>query len=126
MTVDLSWCSSCGCDLSVAHVVAEIPCPSCGERLYFCAVCDTSREDKQAEAERLMRLGRWEDAGEICAAHGGLDTFAQRHACAVDAAELYDAVTMPLKTLKKALQGVHSAPVVKWVLTEYHGLGPLF
>jgi len=57
-----SWCTTCHADVSLAHAIAELPCPDCGEVSYFAAISDGRRDDLISEAERYMRLGQWDAA----------------------------------------------------------------
>ena len=60
--MELVWCSNCRADVSLAHAVAEMPCPACGGKEYFVAADDGSADALLFKAERMMRLGRWSEA----------------------------------------------------------------
>ena len=62
--MELAWCRKCHADVSLAHAIAELPCPSCGAKTYFIIVESADREALLGESERMERLGRWEDAAD--------------------------------------------------------------
>ena len=62
--MEMAWCSKCHADVSLAHAVAELPCPACGGTSFFLMADDGQRETLLFEAERMMRLGRWPDAAD--------------------------------------------------------------
>ena len=62
--MEMAWCSKCHTDVSLAHAVAELPCPACGSKSFFLVADDSQRETLLFEAERMMRLGRWPDASD--------------------------------------------------------------
>lgn len=132
--MELAWCSKCHADVSLAHAVAELPCPSCGSRLYFLIAEDGRGEFLLAEAERMMRIGNWDDAGSILKRcfHLGLISAADlnlsaanlewRKQCASAATALVADGGMPLAAFRSALVSEYDVYVVEWLLREYRGI----
>lgn len=132
--MEFAWCSKCHADVSLAHAVAELPCPSCGGRLYFLIAEDGRKEFLLAETERMMRIGNWEEAGSILkrcfdlglisAADFNLSAanLEWRKLCASSAAALVADGSVPLAAFRSALVSEYDAYVVEWLLREYRGI----
>lgn len=132
--MELAWCSKCHTDVSLAHAVAELPCPSCGGTSYFLFAEDGRRELLLSEAERMMRLGRWQDAenalrrcsecGSLSAADFNLSAanLEWRKQCAAAAADLVACCGMSLSTFRNKLIAEYDEYVVEWLLREYRGI----
>lgn len=133
----ISWCSNCRTDVSLAHAIAELPCPACGMREYFYLVGDGERENLLNEAERRMRLGRWDDASllymkcqelELISAADmnlSLATVEWRKECAAAAEAVLRSMgdLVPLERVKAILKADFDGYVVSWVLGEYCRIG---
>lgn len=132
--MELAWCSKCHADVSLAHAVAELPCPSCGGASYFLLAGNCQQEVLLAESERMMRLGRWQDAetvlrrcfdlGLISAADLNLSAanLEWRKQCAKAAADLVAYGGLPVASFRSALSAEYDEYVVDWLLREYRGL----
>lgn len=128
--MELAWCIKCHKDVSFAHAVAELPCPSCGAKAYFTIVGNADREALLGESERMMRLGRWDDAEDILAEchERGLISVADyrlssanlewRRQCAAVAIALASDSGVPLAELRSALEAEFDKLVVDWLLKE--------
>lgn len=128
--MDIAWCSKCHEDVSLAHAVAELPCPSCGAKTYFMIVESADKEALLGESERMMRLGRWDDAGDalaecrkrglISAADYNLSSanLEWRRRCAASAIALASGSGVPLAEFRAALIEEFDAFVVDWLLQE--------
>lgn len=126
--MDIAWCSKCHTDVSLAHAVAELPCPSCGSKMYFLIVDDGERETLLGEAERMMRVGRWADAAAAlyeCKKRGLVSTadfnlsatnLEWRKQCAAAAVDLVAVEGMPLAEFRAALENEFDSFVVDWLL----------
>lgn len=126
----MAWCSKCQTDVSLAHAVAELPCPSCGSNSYFLIVDDGERETLLGEAERMMRIGRWLDAsaalsecrnrGLISDADFNLSSanLEWRKQCAAAAVDLVAMEGMPLPDFRAALESEFDSFVVDWLLRD--------
>lgn len=132
--MELVWCSNCRADVSLAHAVAEMPCPACGGREYFVAADDGSADALLFKAERMMRLGRWSEAaaafracfemGLISAAEFNLSSanLEWRRQCAAAAVDLVACGGIRLDAFRGALSAEFDEYVVKWLLKEYRGI----
>lgn len=133
---DLIWCRSCGKDVSLARVVAELPCPSCGATDYMVIAYGAEQDALLSLSERMQRIGCWEvaeaafrrclDAGYISSADCNLSLHAlawrkecaaaaRRHVQASDSAVTADA-------LRAALLKDYDEFTVDWLLSEFTGL----
>jgi len=134
--MEQSWCRACHTDVALAHAVADLPCPVCGSKDYFCVSDDGRRDSLLGQAERMMRLGRWGDAAALnqeCYALG-LMTAADynlsstnlewRRDCARAAREMVRSSDMNVSVseLREWLEHEYDAHVVSWLLREYRGL----
>lgn len=131
--MEMAWCVNCGEDVTLAHAVAELPCPSCGNDEYFVAIDDGAREALFSKAERMQRIGRWAAAAEIytsCASKGMMSpadlnlsmvTLEWRRACAVAGASMIQAAggEVPLEDFRSRLQDEFEDYVVAWLLHDY-------
>lgn len=132
--MELAWCSKCHADVSLAHAVAGLQCPSCGGRLYFLIAEDGRKEFLLAEIERMMRIGNWEDAESILRCCYDLDLISAadfnlsatnlewRKQCASSAAVLAAAGGMPLAAFREAIVSEYDIYAVEWLLREYRGI----
>jgi len=132
--MELAWCCRCQADVSLAHAVAELPCPKCGAASYFLMAGDGERESLLSESERMMRLGRWpaaEKALHECASRGLISAadfnlsaanLAWRKSCAASAASLVAGEGVPLAAFRAELVPAYDEYVVEWLLREYRGL----
>ena len=114
--MELAWCRKCHADVSLAHAIAELPCPSCGAKTYFIIVESADQETLLGESERMERLGRWEDAadaleecrkrGLISAADFNLSSanLEWRRQCATAAVSLLSSGGVPLPKFRAALE----------------------
>lgn len=132
--MELAWCKSCRKVVSLAHAVAERPCPGCGMKEYLIAADGGQRDELLFTAERMMRIGRWAEAGAALARafEDGLISAADknltmadlewRKQCAASAAELLADGQMPLDVFRERLVSQYDGFVVDWLLREYHGI----
>lgn len=128
--MELAWCRKCHADVSLAHAIAELPCPSCGAKTYFIIVESADREALLGESERMERLGRWEDAadaleecrkrGLISAADFNLSSanLEWRRQCATAAVSLLSSGGVPLPKFRAALEAEFDSFVVDWLLQD--------
>lgn len=128
--MELAWCRKCHADVSLAHAIAELPCPSCGAKTYFIIVESADRETLLGESERMERLGRWEDAadaleecrkrGLISAADFNLSSanLEWRRQCATAAVSLLSSGGVPLPKFRAALEADFDSFVVDWLLQD--------
>ena len=128
--MELAWCRKCHADVSLAHAIAELPCPSCGAKTYFIIVESADREALLGESERMERLGRWEDAaaaleecrkrGLISAADFNLSStrLEWRGQCASAAVALLTSGGVPLPKFRAALEAEFDSFVVDWLLQD--------
>lgn len=128
--MELAWCRKCHADVSLAHAIAELPCPSCGAKTYFIIVESADREALLGESERMERLGRWEDAadaleecrkrGLISAADFNLSSanLEWRRQCATAAVSLLSSGGVPLPKFRAALEADFDSFVVDWLLQD--------
>lgn len=132
--MEMAWCSKCHTDVTLAHAVAELPCPACGSTSFFLMADDGQRETLLFEAERMMRLGRWSDAADalrrcyslelISAADLNLSAanLEWRKQCAAAAGDLVAGGGLPLDRFRAALVAEYDEYVVEWLLREYRGI----
>lgn len=132
--MELAWCCKCQADVSLAHAVAELPCPQCGAVSYFLMAGDGEREALLSESERMMRLGHWpaaEKALNECAARGLISAadftlssanLEWRKCCAASAASLVAGDGVPLAAFRAVLVSGYDEYVVDWLLREFRGL----
>ncbi len=128
--MELAWCCKCHADVSLAHAIAELPCPSCGAKTYFMIVESADREALLGESERMTRLGRWEDAadalaechkrGLISAADFNLSmtNLEWRQQCAAAAVALLSSGGVPLSEFRATLEAEFDSFVVDWLLQD--------
>ena len=128
--MELAWCRKCHADVSLAHAIAELPCPSCGAKTYFIIVESADQETLLGESERMERLGRWEDAadaleecrkrGLISAADFNLSSanLEWRRQCATAAVSLLSSGGVPLPKFRAALEADFDSFVVDWLLQD--------
>ena len=128
--MELAWCRKCHADVSLAHAIAELPCPSCGAKTYFIIVESADREALLGESERMERLGRWEDAadaleecrkrGLISAADFNLSSanLEWRRQCATAAVSMLSSGGVPLPKFRAALEADFDSFVVDWLLQD--------
>ena len=128
--MELAWCRKCHADVSLAHAIAELPCPSCGAKTYFIIVESADPEALLGESERMERLGRWEDAadaleecrkrGLISAADFNLSSanLEWRRQCATAAVSLLSSGGVPLPKFRAALEADFDSFVVDWLLQD--------
>lgn len=133
---DLIWCSSCGCEVSLAHAVAELPCPRCGGKEYFVLATDAENDALLSLSERMQRVGRWDvaeaafrrclDQGYISQADFNLSTGALswRRECAETACDLISGSdsALTISALRSLLLRDYDVYTVEWVLSEFTGL----
>lgn len=133
--VEFAWCRKCGADVSIAHAVAEFPCPTCGAVEYIVIADDGQRDALLSLAERMMRLGRWEDAasafdrclaGDLISAADynlSLSNLEWRKLCAASGAKLIadSSGRVPLEYFRGCLELEYDVFVVQWLLNEYQG-----
>ena len=134
--MDVSWCRRCGADVSLAHAVAELPCPKCGAVEYTVIVDSGERDALLSKAERMQRLGRWEDATSIFAdcLSGELISLADfnlsmtelkwRREAAAFAAGLVDGNggSLPVERFRQRMEAEYDQFVAQWLLREYQGV----
>lgn len=132
--MEMAWCTKCHTDVSLAHAVAELPCPSCGSKTFFLMVDDGRREALLLESERMMRLGRWSDASEVLRRCYELELVSAadlnlsvanlewRKQCAAAAGNLVAGGGLPLDSFRAALVAEYDEYVVEWLLREYRGI----
>lgn len=134
--MEMAWCLNCREDVTLAHAVAELPCPSCGGCEYFVAIDEGGQEALFSKAERMQRIGRWAAAAEIyssCASKGlmsaadlnlSMATLEWRRACAVAGASLIQdsGGEIPLEDFRAELQDSFEDYVVAWLLHEYQDI----
>ena len=132
--MEMAWCSKCHADVSLAHAVAELPCPACGGSSFFLMADVVERESLLLEAERMLRLGRWPDAADalkrcfdrelISAADLNLSAanLEWRKQCAAAAGDLVAGGGLPLDSFRFALVAEYDEYVVEWLLREYRGI----
>lgn len=128
--MELAWCCNCHTDVSLAHAVAELPCPSCGAKTYFMIVESADKEALLGESERMTRLGRWGDAADAlveCRKRGLISVadfnlssanLEWRRQCAVAAVALLSSGGVPLSEFRAALEADFDSFVVDWLLQE--------
>lgn len=133
---ELAWCLACGKDVSVAHAVAEFPCPSCGGKDYFVAAGSVEKDMLLSLAERMQRVGRWEIAERaflrcaelrlISAADRNLSlcNLRWRMECAASALSILRSASEPVTVdaLRSALVADYDEFVVTWLLRDFAGL----
>ena len=133
---DLIWCRSCGNDVSLARVVAELPCPSCGATDYMVIASGAEQDALLSLSERMQRIGCWEvaeaafrrcfDAGYISAADCNLSIHALewRKECSVAARRLIlsSESVITVDALRSALLNDYDEFTVDWLLSEFTGL----
>lgn len=134
--MEFAWCGNCHADVSLAHAMAELPCPDCGSRSYFfiADADDSQREKLLFESERLARLGCWSGAavalcesrkrGLISVADFNLSsaTLEWRRQCATTAADLVANGHLLLDSFRTMLVAEYDERVVEWLLNEYCGI----
>lgn len=132
---DIVWCRSCFQSVSLAHAVADLPCPGCGKVNYMIVSSSAEQDAHLSLVERMQRLGRWDAARSAlldCRLHGFMDmadfnltstTLEWRKQCA-DAA--LDAIAaspsaLTIQDLRPLLNDFDDY-TFQWLLREYHGI----
>ena len=133
--MDFSWCSRCGADVSLAHAVAELPCPECGAVEYTIIVDSVEHDAMLSKAERMQRLGRWEEAASIFADCLSEELISQadfnlsmnelkwRRDAAAFAAGLIEGNggSLPVERFRQRMEAEYDQFVAQWLLREYQG-----
>lgn len=134
--MEFAWCRACGTDVSIAHAVAQFPCPSCGSTDYIVIADDGKRDELLSLSERMMRLGRWAEASSAlseCIAAGLISpadynlsaaNIEWRRQCAASASDMIAAAggRLPTSQLRLRLASDYDAFAVHWLLHEFRGL----
>lgn len=130
--MEFAWCCKCHEDVSLAHAVAELPCPKCGSASYFVITDDGKRDTLLNESERMMRLGLWGKAERALEECRPLMTDADfnlsalnlkwRRECAAEAVLQCSGCGVPLDTFRAKMTGDFDGYVVDWLLREFRGI----